>query len=213
MTIKKVFSGILSLLGTLCWSSLVFGFFKEVSPLEFYNYEYVDYDVVVNGEPARWPEHYGHVISKDKPMYSELTRFEMKAQEVKKLPFELFVRFTENETKSRQEKKPIENEIQVFFSLNKWKLSSDQLEELKTKVLKFKNDCITGSVKARVIGHACSIGSTSYNLKLSKKRAREVERILKELGILIEEVEGVGEVEKSKVLCLNRFVLTKLKCY
>lgn len=63
----------------------------------------------------------------------------------------------------------------VYFEFNKWDLLPESYEELNT-VVKFLTD--NSKVEIEVSGHTDNIGSDSYNMNLSQKRADAVKNYL-----------------------------------
>lgn len=123
----------------------------------------------------------------------------------------------ETETVSRVPSKK-ETKFFVYFNLNSYKLVRDQVDKIDSQVRDFKQKCLVelGSnftLVGRVIGYACPLGSSKYNLKLSYNRAKQVGKALEELGIRVEEVKGIGETSSSQILCLNRYVEVTLSCF
>lgn len=93
----------------------------------------------------------------------------------------------------------------IYFSYNSYKLSRVEKKHLEN---------IAGQCpdSASVIGHTCDIGSESYNLELSKKRALTVATFLKDRGIEVTEVIGKGKCcPVSEDRKLNRRVELTLK--
>lgn len=93
----------------------------------------------------------------------------------------------------------------IYFSFNSSGLSRAEVKHLEDIVRQ-------GPDSASVTGYTCDIGSESYNLKLSRKRALTVATFLKDKGIEVTEVTGKGEccpVSKDKKL--NRRVELTLK--
>jgi outer membrane protein OmpA-like peptidoglycan-associated protein len=74
--------------------------------------------------------------------------------------------------------KPIS--LLLYYNFNEFKLTSEQKQEISnfiTSLDSYKNLNIT------ISGHTDEIGTLVYNLTLSQKRASEVAKLLKELGI------------------------------
>jgi len=98
-----------------------------------------------------------------------------------------------------EEAKPVKEEekkkttpLYVYFDFDRYKFRQDQREKIE-RVLKEGLLGKTGWYV--VIGHADWIGSKRYNLNLSRKRAEEVGRYLKSLGIENVELSWRGEEE------------------
>jgi len=76
----------------------------------------------------------------------------------------------------------------VLFRFNNKKFSTKE----KGKLDRFVRTIPDGAV-LDITGYTCSIGSKSYNLKLSEKRAKSVASYLKAKGLAIGKVAGKGE--------------------
>jgi len=109
-----------------------------------------------------------------------------------------------------KEKKSRIERIVVYFDFDSYRLPEKQREFLVKRIEELK--MVMGEkLDAEVYGYACPIGSDAYNKKLSLKRAEEVARILREEGVRIVEVKGMGEVkDKSNALCLSRKVVVEV---
>lgn len=107
-------------------------------------------------------------------------------------------------------KKPRIEKIIVYFDFDSYRLPEKQREFLVRRIRELK--VVMGEkLDAGVYGYACPIGSDAYNKKLSLKRAEEVARILREEGVRVVEVKGMGEVkDKSNALCLSRKVVVEV---
>lgn len=111
-----------------------------------------------------------------------------------------------------------ETKFFVYFNLDSYKLVRDQMDKIDSWVKGFKQKCSVelgsnSTLVGRVIGYACPLGSSKYNLKLSYNRAKQVSKVLEDLGVRVEEVRGLGETSSSQVLCLNRYVEVTLSCF
>lgn len=111
-----------------------------------------------------------------------------------------------------------ETKFFVYFNLDSYKLVRDQMDKIDSWVKDFKQKCSVelgsnSTLVGRVIGYACPLGSSKYNLKLSYNRAKQVSKVLEDLGVRVEEVRGLGETSSSQVLCLNRYVEVTLSCF
>lgn len=158
-----------------------------------------------------------HLIGDSKNV-DHLTEFiEKKELPVKRPVLSITFSQPSNETVSRVPSKK-ETKFFVYFNLNSYKIVRDQMDKIDSRVRDFKQKCSVelGSnftLVGRVIGYACPLGSSKYNLKLSYNRAKQVGKALEELGIRVEEVRGLGETFSSQVLCLNRHVEVTLSCF
>ncbi len=86
----------------------------------------------------------------------------------------------------------------IRFHFNSHLLSTSQKRKLDGLDLKRK--------RIRLEGYACTIGPSSYNVKLSKKRAYTIAKYLKNRGVSILETIGYGESQKFKEKAMNRRV-------
>jgi outer membrane protein OmpA-like peptidoglycan-associated protein len=82
--------------------------------------------------------------------------------------------------------------LYVYFDFDRYKLRKDQREKIDRAL---EEGLLDRSGWYVVIGHADWIGSKRYNLNLSRKRAEEVGRYLRSLGIENVELSWKGEEE------------------
>lgn len=87
----------------------------------------------------------------------------------------------------------------VYFAFNKWDLLPESFDELNT-VVKFLTD--NPKVEIEVSGHTDNIGSDSYNMNLSQKRADAVKNYLTSKGIAAKRVSSKG-YGKTKPIATN----------
>ncbi len=87
----------------------------------------------------------------------------------------------------------------VYFAFNKWDLLPESFDELNT-VVKFLTD--NPKVEIEVSGHTDNIGSDSYNMNLSQKRADAVKNYLTSKGIAANRVSSKG-YGKTKPIATN----------
>lgn len=87
----------------------------------------------------------------------------------------------------------------VYFAFNKWDLLPESFDELNT-VVKFLTD--NPKVEIEVSGHTDNIGSDSYNMNLSQKRADAVKNYLASKGIAAKRVSSKG-YGKTKPIATN----------
>jgi outer membrane protein OmpA-like peptidoglycan-associated protein len=107
-------------------------------------------------------------------------------------PVEEMVAEREEEVKPVKEEKKRSPLVYVYFDFDKHKLRQDQ----RGKIEKALEDGTLGKMGWYVvIGYADWIGSKRYNLTLSRKRAEEVGRYLRSLGIEKVELSWKGEEE------------------
>ncbi|MFH1050860.1 MAG: OmpA family protein [bacterium] len=97
--------------------------------------------------------------------------------------------------------------VNVFFDLNLSELRQESFPDLN-RAAKLINDNPRWNVK--VEGHTCDRGTTPFNKKLSKDRAKSVEDYLTREGIDIKRInsEGYGE---SKRICLDTLEVCREK--
>jgi OOP family OmpA-OmpF porin len=83
---------------------------------------------------------------------------------------------------------------QVFFDLNSWNLSAEQLGVLQQAIATARAG---GQAHITIVGHTDTSGSAAYNQRLSVKRANVVEEALVDLGARREAISasGVGETD------------------
>lgn len=93
----------------------------------------------------------------------------------------------------REEKEEKKSEpLYVYFDFDRYKLKPDQ----RAKIEKALEEGLLGkSFEYLVIGYADWIGSKRYNLNLSRRRAEEVRKYLRSLGIEKVELSWKGEEE------------------
>jgi len=70
---------------------------------------------------------------------------------------------------------------------------SGRLRETEAKKLDKIAATVTAGDSLRVDGYTCQIGTKSYNLKLSSRRAKAVASYLKKKGVVVSHAEGKGE--------------------
>jgi outer membrane protein OmpA-like peptidoglycan-associated protein len=95
------------------------------------------------------------------------------------------------EVKPKEEKKksPL---LYVYFDFDRYKLRGDQKKRIDSALEK---GLLGKSFMYAVVGYADWIGSKRYNFELSRKRAEEVGKYLKSLGIEKVELSWKGEEE------------------
>jgi len=112
--------------------------------------------------------------------------------------------------KREEGKKAGVERIVVYFDFDSYRLPEKQRQFLVRRIRELKN-VMGEKLAARVYGYTCLIGPDAYNRKLSLKRAEEVAGILREEGVEVTEVKGMGEVkDRSNALCLNRKVVVEV---
>jgi OOP family OmpA-OmpF porin len=82
----------------------------------------------------------------------------------------------------------------VYFDLNSWNLSGEQLTVLQQAIATARAG---GQAHITIIGHTDTSGSAAYNQRLSVKRANVVEEALVDMGARREAIQtsGVGETD------------------
>ena len=106
------------------------------------------------------------------------------------------VKKTSNDSSVIITKDKKENILQVvYFDFDKSKLSSTNINEIKAFILTNKKIINKYLIK----GHTDSVGTETYNQKLSIKRAETVKKLLINLGVTSSNIEilGMGETELS----------------
>lgn len=86
---------------------------------------------------------------------------------------------------------------QIYFAFNKAHLSSQDIKIIKDAANTAKSE--GAKVHFSLVGHADSVGSSAYNLKLSERRAHVVKHALVHAGIKEHEIT-VKAVGKSHLL-------------
>jgi len=107
-------------------------------------------------------------------------------------PIEEAVAEREKEVKPVKEEKKSSPLLYVYFDFDRYKLRKDQRGRLERAL---KEGLLDKAGWYAVVGYADWIGSKGYNLNLSHKRAEEVGKYLKSLGIENVELSWKGEGE------------------
>jgi outer membrane protein OmpA-like peptidoglycan-associated protein len=117
----------------------------------------------------------------------------------------------EEEIVEREEEADVSTKFEkIEFDLNKKEIRADQQDSLKRNILAAR-DAVNSGKKVIVHGHACQIGSPTYNLSLSQKRANAVKAELVKNGVPEGSVKTLGfgsespavwtdKVEKSEMI-------------
>ncbi len=84
----------------------------------------------------------------------------------------------------------------IFFEFNSAELRPESIGELK-RLLQLMTE--NPNIKVEIAGHTDSVGSESYNLKLSRQRAEAVKQWLVEHGISPDRIKTVGYGESQPV--------------
>ncbi len=90
----------------------------------------------------------------------------------------------------------------VQFGFNKNNVNKDQLETIKSNVLQAKKAVEQGK-EVVVSGHTCQIGSATYNLALSQKRAEAVKKELIKEGVPSDSIKTIGKGYESPLVWTN----------
>ncbi len=96
-----------------------------------------------------------------------------------------------------EEVKPVREEkksalLYVYFDFDRYKLRRDQREKIEKAL---EDGMLSKMGWYAVVGYADWIGSKRYNLNLSRRRAEEVGKYLRSLGIENVEISWKGEEE------------------
>jgi outer membrane protein OmpA-like peptidoglycan-associated protein len=94
--------------------------------------------------------------------------------------------------KEEEKKKATSSPLYVYFDFDRSKLRKDQKAKIDMAV---KEGMLNKSSVYAVVGYADWIGSKRYNFRLSRRRAEEVGKYLKSLGIEKVELSWKGEEE------------------
>lgn len=93
----------------------------------------------------------------------------------------------------------------ILFDLNSFKLTDSEQDHLD-RIARESTEVVS------ITGYTCNIGSDSYNLRLSERRAMTVANYLKEKGLSVGSIEGKGKCcPVSEEKRLNRRVELTLK--
>jgi outer membrane protein OmpA-like peptidoglycan-associated protein len=85
----------------------------------------------------------------------------------------------------------------ISFEFNSAVLTPDAKQQLESLAAALKSDALKDD-RFRVEGHTDAVGSESYNLELSKRRARAVKQYLMQMGSLgAEKLRSVGKGESE----------------
>ena len=186
-----------------------------------------DYDLerIYEDEVVRWAYVSMLIIDKDaKKVLPEVALPEVEEVQ-RKQPFSLSIKMSYEPVqkpveekmpepiKEEEERRPCVKEVVVYFDFNESELSKKQYQALVEEIRKLKNECGVNRILTAVVhGYACPIGSEKYNKKLSALRAQKVADVLKQEGVMVIEVSGLGETnDESNVFCLNRRAVVKVK--
>jgi OmpA-OmpF porin, OOP family len=90
------------------------------------------------------------------------------------------------EEREKQQRAATDTSLTVHFDFDSFTLRPEEREKLQAAPSVFK-----GAVT--VTGYTCDIGAREYNRKLSLKRAEEVAKQLRQIGVPPSEVAGKGE--------------------
>ncbi len=168
-------------------------------------YEWYDHNKVYEDSIVKFGQDYNFVI-----LLKKERKFPVEEEKIVKkreLPSFLAIRVSQpsqDYSQGYQPPKSVKNYvITVYFPFNSSTLTQDQERYLISEIQKIKSNA-TSALKAEVRGYACVIGESSYNKKLSLRRAKSVSNLLIKLGIDVVKVEGLGEIKDSSVMCLNR---------
>lgn len=84
----------------------------------------------------------------------------------------------------------------ILFDFNSDEVKKEAIRPLSEVVEAFTN---ISNASIRVYGHTDNLGSESYNLLLSERRAKSVAKVLAELGIHEDKIETIGRGELDPI--------------
>lgn len=87
----------------------------------------------------------------------------------------------------------------VYFDLNKNSIRKDQNEVVLTDIETAKK-AITEGKKVVIGGHCCQLGSPSYNLSLSERRANTLKKEMVKSGVPAENIKAIGYGQEMPVV-------------
>jgi len=167
----------------------------------FYDYNKINSSCVVN-----YPVELSFVIGADEKLsVNELQIISDQKNKKNKKLREISMKYR-NFIKQVLEKKrsPEVEKVVIYFKFDSAEITEDQKKLLKDRVNLFIKKTGKEKIRASIYGYADCTGEESYNKKLSLKRAKSAAEVLKEMGIVLEKVEGRGETGESENFCLNR---------
>jgi len=94
----------------------------------------------------------------------------------------------------------------VFFPLNGSSIEHSEMDQIKQFINTLKGK------EVKVTGFTCKIGSKAYNTELANNRAQNVARYLRQEGVVVSQIRGIGQQDYiSSVDHLNRRVEIELQ--
>ena len=97
--------------------------------------------------------------------------------------------------------------LPVYFRFDHSDLSDFEKNQLDRLISGVKGDSVKESLKVRITGYSCDLGTRAYNNRLSLQRAKSVASYLEDKGFSLLEVRGEGDMNPiSEVRRLNRRV-------
>lgn len=95
-----------------------------------------------------------------------------------------------------------ENGSQKLIILDNMKINSDKLTDDMIKLLDNVSDVLSkeSNLKIRIIGHTCDLGTDSYNMELSKKRALAADKYLLSKKVDKNKINVEWKGEKSPIV-------------
>lgn len=125
-----------------------------------------------------------------------------KAEEQEEDTFTDDVSWQEEETETPTTKEETKNAYSfktVYFDLNKNNIRKDQKAVVTTDIETAKKAVNEGK-KVIIGGHCCQLGSPSYNLALSERRANTLKKEMIKNGIPAENVKAIGYGQEMPVV-------------
>lgn len=115
-------------------------------------------------------------------------------------------------------KEDINKAMTIYFNLNSAKIKPEDKKQLKIFASKKDFDSV------EVHGYTCDLGSKTYNMKLSERRAENIAKFLEKLKVDVTKIEGHGEYDcspefrKKRNLCrkaeiMSKITRTETECY
>lgn len=79
----------------------------------------------------------------------------------------------------------------VYFNINKASISQDQKDIVSSNIEKVR-DAVDKGHKVLIQGYGCALGDKNYNMKLSERRAKAIEKEMLQAGIPADAIQTVA---------------------